>query len=66
MNKKLLLSTVLSSALLASTAAEAAIREFTYDGNNQFTFEGNQYTGLVALGTFLKTPGNVNFAVDDV
>lgn len=66
MNKKLLLSTVLSSALLASTAAEAAIREFTYDGNNQFTFEGNQYTGLVALGTFLKTPGNINLDVDDV
>lgn len=66
MNKKLLLSTVLSSALLASTAAEAAIREFTYDGNNQFTFEGTQYAGLEALGTFLKTPGNVNFAVDDI
>lgn len=66
MNKKLLLSTVLSSALLASTAAEAAVREFTFDGNNQFTFEGNQYTGLVSLGTFLNTPGNINFDVDDV
>ena len=66
MNKKLLLSTVLSSTLLASTASEAAVREFTFDGNNQFTFEGNQYAGLVALGTFLKTPGNFNPAVDDI
>lgn len=66
MNKKLLLSTVLSSTLLASTAAEAAVREFTFDGNNKFTFEGNQYAGLVALGTFLKTPGNFNPAVDDI
>ena len=66
MNKKLLLSTVLSSALLASTTAEAAIREFTFDGNNQFTFEGNQYTGLETLRTFLRTPGNFDPAVDDI
>ena len=32
MNKKLLLSTVLTSTILASSGAKAAIYEFTYDG----------------------------------
>ena len=39
MNKKLLLSTILSSALLASTAAKATNFDLTYDGNNKFTFD---------------------------
>lgn len=43
MNKKLLLSAVLTSTILASSGAKAAVHEFTYDGNNTFTLGGNQY-----------------------
>lgn len=66
MSKKLLLSTILSSALLASTTtANAAIREFSFDGANKFTFEGNQYTGIDALGAFILSSG-INLDVDDI
>lgn len=66
MNKKLLLSTVLSSALLASTAAKATNFDLTYDGNNKFTFGGVQYTGLDNLGNFIKTSGTFNPSTDDI
>lgn len=66
MNKKLLLSTVLTSTILASSGAKAAIYEFTYDGNNTFTLGGNQYNGFEALGTYINAPGNFDLDNDDI
>ena len=37
MNKKLLLTTVLSSAIMSSEIAQAAFFDVAYNGNNDFT-----------------------------
>lgn len=66
MSKKLLLSTVLTSTLLASAGAKAAVYEFTYDGNNTFTLGGNQYIGFEVLGTYINTPGNFDLENDKI
>jgi uncharacterized protein with beta-barrel porin domain len=66
MNKKLLLSTVMSGTILFSSYSNAAIREFSFDGANQFSFEGRNFNGLDALTTFLQTPGAFDPNVDDL
>lgn len=66
MSKKLLLSTLLTGTILASTGVKAAVYEYTYDGNNKFTLGGKQYTGLDALGAYIMTPGNFNLNTDDI
>ncbi|MEM6338732.1 MAG: autotransporter outer membrane beta-barrel domain-containing protein [Pseudomonadota bacterium] len=52
MNKKLLLSTILSSALLASTTAKAVDIPVKYDGNNVFDVGGTKFNGILALGQY--------------
>lgn len=66
MNKKLLLSTILTSTILASSGVKAAVHEFTYDGNNTFTLGGNQYIGFEVLGAHIMTPGNFDLGTDDI
>ena len=64
MNKNLFISTALSGILLLSSA-QAAIQEFTYDGNNKFTFNNVQYDGIAALNNALIAQ-NFNFENDDL
>ncbi|MDA9163731.1 autotransporter outer membrane beta-barrel domain-containing protein [Rickettsiaceae bacterium] len=58
MNKKLLLTTVLSSALMFSgTVAKADEVPFSYDGNNQFTFQNVQYNSAQTLVAAVSASG---------
>jgi len=49
MNKKLLLTTVLSSAIMSSEIAQAAFFDVAYNGNNDFTLQGNHYNFTTLL-----------------
>lgn len=65
MSKKLLLSTVLTGTMLASTGAIAADYEIKYIGSNKFTLNDTEYTGIDAVSTYIKTSGNFDLETDD-
>jgi outer membrane autotransporter protein len=57
MNKNLLISTLFSSVLLFSTASKGADVQVDFNGNNQFTVSGVNFTGLDNLDTALGAAG---------
>ncbi|MDP4832610.1 MAG: hypothetical protein NWP91_03215, partial [Rickettsiaceae bacterium] len=68
MNKKLLLTTVLSSAIISSEIAQAAVLDLVYNGNNDFTFQANHYN-FSTLEQFTKnqiTTGAINPKQDNI
>jgi hypothetical protein len=68
MNKKLLLTTILSSAIMSSEVAQATVFDLTYNGNNDFVFQGDHYS-FTALNQFFsdqERQGIINFKNDDI
>lgn len=43
---------------MSSGAAQAAILDLTYNGNNDFTFQGQNYTSPTALDAFITNQVN--------
>lgn len=69
MKNKLLITSTLASALLFNSGANANLYEIAYNGNNTFTFQGQQFASLTDLGARIKQQviaGAINLGNDDI
>lgn len=69
MRNKLLITSTLASALVFNSSANANLYEIAYNGNNTFTFQGQQFANLTDLGARIRQQviaGAINLENDDI